>query len=110
MKVRYVRASIINPDKEIVNSDMSEYLPVGSIFWVYGISFSHGITYLYIFNENHLFEVPLQLFEIIDNSVSALWTFKLRENGDVTLWPELFYRAGFLENLAEREGGERKEF
>ncbi len=94
----------------IINSDMGEYLEVGSVFLVYGINFSKGITYCYIFNGDHLFEVPFELFEIIDPKVSELWSIKVRKNGDITIWPELFYRENFFENFAEHETKERNEF
>jgi hypothetical protein len=110
MKVRCIKTSASTTDKSIINVDMREYLKLGSLFWVYGINFSREVTYCYIFNEQHLFEVPLELFEIVDEKVPSSWAIRIQRNGDVTLWPELFYREGFLENFAEREIAEREEF
>jgi len=109
MKVKCIKTSVSNTDKNIINGDMNEYLKIDLLFWVYGINFSKGITYCYIFNEQHLFEVPLELFEIVDDKIPSEWAIRIR-NGDVTLWPKLFYQEEFLENFAEREIAERNEF
>jgi hypothetical protein len=109
MKVKCVKTSVSNPDRNIINGDMREYLKVGAEFWVYGLSFKGGTAYYYIFNDNHLFQVPMEMFDVIDGKVSATWVLRNR-NQEVNLWPELFYREGFLENFAEREDAERNEF
>jgi hypothetical protein len=110
MKVRCIKNVISNPDKNIINADMRDYLTVGLVFWVYGISFRNGVAYLYVYNGNHLIELPVDLFDIIEVSVFPEWVIKTRTNGDVTLWPELFYREDFLENFSEHEAKERSEF
>lgn len=110
MKIKCIKTSIDNPRPDITNADMKEYLVIGTSFWVFGIRFFKSITYVYIFDNNHLFEVPIELFEIIDNKVSSEWTIKVWENGEITLWPDLFYQVEFLENFAEKEFEERKLF
>jgi hypothetical protein len=99
-----------NPSKDVINSDLKEYLLIGTLFSVFGIRFLKSITYVYIFDSNHLFEVPLELFEVVENKVSSEWSIKVWENGEITLWPDLFYQDGFLEDFAERELSERKLF
>lgn len=110
MKIKCIKTSIDNPDRFILNSDMNEYLMINALFWVFGIRFFKNVTYVYLFDNNHLFEAPIELFEIVDDNVSTEWKIKEWENGEVTLWPELFYEEGFLENFAEREVKERKLF
>lgn len=110
MKIKCIKTSVDNPNKDITNADMKEYLVIGTLFRVFGIRFLKSITYVYIFNGNHLFEVPIELFEIVDNKVSSEWNIKVWENGEITLWPDLFYQDGFLENFAERELNERELF
>lgn len=110
MKIKCIKKSVDNPNKDVTNGDLNEYLLIGSFFWVFGIRFFKSITYVYIFDGNHLFEVPIELFEVVNDKVSREWTIKVWDNGEVTLWPDLFYQDGFLENFAERELSERKLF
>ena len=110
MKVRCIKTSIDRPNRYITNCDMDEYLSVGSLFWVYGIRFFKSIVYIYIFDNEHLFEVPLELFECLDNKTSNEWKIKVWNAEEVTLWPDLFYEDGFFENFSEREVEERNEF
>lgn len=65
---------------------------------------------MHIYNGDHLLEVPLGLFEVIDNVVSCEWKLNIINSGEITLWPDLFYKEGFLENFAEREPEERALF
>jgi hypothetical protein len=110
MKIKCIKASVDDPNKDITNGDMREYLIIGTLFFAFGIRFFKSITYVYIFDGNHLFEVPIELFEVVDNKVSNEWSIRVWENGEITLWPDLFYQDGFLENFAERELEERKLF
>jgi hypothetical protein len=110
MKVKCIKTSTERSDNHIINSKMDEYLLVGSLFWVFGLRFFKGIIYIYIFNNDHLFEVPIELFEVVDNKLSNEWQVKVYSNDEIALWPELFYREGFIENFAERESNERKLF
>ncbi len=110
MRVKCIKTSIDKADSSITNSDMREYLSINSLFWVFGVRLFRNITYVYIFDGNHLFEVPIELFEIIDDNVSSEWKIKVWEVGEVTLWPDLFYEEKFLENFAERENDERRFF
>lgn len=110
MKLKCIKTSIDNPNNRIINSDMKEYLLIGTLFWVYGIRFFQNITYVYIYNGNHLVEVPVEMFSVIDDKVSDKWKIKIWDNGEVTLWPKLFYENEFLENFAEFEQKERELF
>lgn len=110
MRIKCVKTSIDDPKNNITNSNLKEYLLIGTLFWVYGITFFQGVTYVYIFNGEHLFEVPLEMFSVIDDKVPDNWRIKIKDYGAVTLWPELFYESMFLENFAEREPKEREIF
>ena len=99
------------PDKHISNSDLTDYIKVGTIFPVYGLEFDKGILYVCIFfDERHLLSVPLELFEVVDNKIPSLWNFGIGKYGEVTLWPEMFHEENFLENFAEYEKDERERF
>lgn len=110
MKIKCVKTSIDAPNKCIINGDMEGYLSINSIFWVYGMRFLRHVTYFYIFDDEHLVEIPLELFEVIDNTVPREWKLKIWSKEEITLWPNLFYEDGFLENFAEREKKERGMF
>lgn len=110
MKVKCIKTSIKMFDDYIINSNMDNYLTVGSLFLVFGIRFFKSITYIYIFNNEHLFEVPIDLFEVVDTKLSNEWKIKIWNNEEITLWPDLFYKDGFIENFAERESNERELF
>jgi hypothetical protein len=111
MRVKCIKVSLDDDtDDRILNRDMRQYLRLDSIFCVYGIRFSQNIVYVYLYNGAHLFEVPIKMFSIIDDGISTTWKGKMWGDGDVSLWPELFYRNNFLENFAEHEQQERDLF
>ena len=107
MKIKCVKTAIDNPDRGVINSELQEYLLINDVFWVFGLRFFRNMTYVYIFDNNHLFEAPLELFEVIDDTIPNEWNIKVWEKGEVTLWPSLFYKDEFIENFAERESNER---
>jgi len=98
-------------EKNVFNNDLRDHFKIGLQLLVYGLTFNKNILYYYIFDEDHIFEVPSQLFKIIDSRVSKYWKLRIDdENEYKTLWPSLFYDEAFIENMMEREEKERKEF
>lgn len=110
MKIECIKLLIDNVEKEIINCNLKDYLSIGSIYWVYGIRFTKNVTYVHIYEGNHLIEVPIQMFHILDSRISAIWNVKIWENREVTFWPELFYKDDFFENFSEHEQKERELF
>jgi len=111
MRVKCVKASYTPSDGIVINSDMMNYISIGALFWVYGIRVYQGIVYIAVFVDNrHIAEIPLELFEVIEDKVTQEWRFKVWEDGSITFWPDLFYEANFLENFAEWECEEREKF
>ncbi len=113
MKVKCIKTVISKPDKSITNDDVTGYLKVGTIFWVYGIEFANNIVYVYVYgieNFEHLLQVPLELFEIIDNTIPEVWLFGIQKYGGVTLWPKMFYEKDFWENFTDHQKDERNRF
>jgi hypothetical protein len=108
MNAKCIKTTVGN--SETLNGVMSEYLSVGTLYDAYGIRITNNKTYLYIFNDEHLFEVPIEMFEVIDSTMGKDWKMKVFDNGDVTIWPDLFYQDEFIENFAEREIKERELF
>ncbi|WP_078127763.1 hypothetical protein [Leptospira alexanderi] len=90
---------------------MEGSLNIGEIYTVFGLDFDLDMLSVYIFfDERHVVMVPMELFEIVDNTVSSEWKAKLRENGRFTLWPEMFYEEDFWENFSDWQTDERERF
>lgn len=43
---------------------------------------------------------PIAAFEVIDGAVPDLWRVDVRD-GDVLIWPDIFYREFFFDDLSE---------
>lgn len=116
MKVKVNRLSIDSTDtrlqggRYIGNSNAIGWLKSGSEYWVYGIRISVECMYAYIYSGRHLVEVPFELFSIIDSSKSLDFEVRVRDNGDITMRPPLFYEEDFIENFSEYEEEERSAF
>ena len=110
MRIEFIKLYIENKEEEnIFNNDLRDHFQIGFQLLVYGLTFSRNILYYYIFDGDHIYEVPSQLFKIVDPRVSKYWKLKI-DSENKTLWPSLFYEDLFLENMMEREKKERKEF
>ncbi|WP_061296267.1 hypothetical protein [Leptospira interrogans] len=90
---------------------MEKFMTVGEIYTVFGLDFDLDVLSVCIFfDERHLVEVPMELFEVVDNTVSNEWKAKLWEDGRFTLWPEMFYEEDFSENFSDWQTKEREQF
>ncbi|WP_078130589.1 hypothetical protein [Leptospira alexanderi] len=90
---------------------MEEFMKIGDIYTVFGLKFNLDMLSVCIFfDERHLVEVPIELFEVVDNTVSSEWKAKLWEDGRFTLWPEMFYEEDFSENFSDWQTDERERF
>ncbi len=101
MKVKVKKLVIPNPTKEIVNSDMTDYLKLEDEYLVYGLTLGAKADYVQIFKDNYLTSIPLELFSITDNTVSKYWKVERHENGFIRLWPEEFFQEFFHDDLSE---------
>lgn len=110
MKVKCIKLSVDKPSIYVTNGQMQGYIELNREFIVYGLSFQNNITYVYIFDNNHLLLVPIELFEIIDNNLPSGLQIKVWEHGEVTMHPELFYREWFIDMFSDYEPEERKLF
>ena len=110
MKIKCKSLCLDHPNSKITNGDMRDFLIINTVYIVYGIRVSKLMTYCLIFNGNHLIEVPIDLFDVIDNSVSNNWLFKVKENNDIYLRPKEFYDEYFFENFSDYEPKEREIF
>ncbi|EMM70925.1 hypothetical protein M9Y82_13390 [Leptospira weilii] len=90
---------------------MEEFMKIGDIYTVFGLKFNLDMLSVCIFfDERHLVEVPIELFEVVDNTASSEWKAKLWEDGRFTLWPEMFYEEDFSENFSDWQTDERERF
>ena len=110
MKVKCIKTVIKPKNKSVINYDVRGFISENDILDVFGISISDATVYVYVFNGEHLFDVPLDLFEILDTNIGLEWKIKKWSDKSITIWPELFYVDDFLENFAEREDKERELF
>lgn len=111
VKCKCVKASFTFSNSIVINNDLTDFISIGDLFWVYGIRIHQSIIYVAVFLDNrHIAEVPLELFEVVENDVAQEWRFKVWEDGSITLWPELFYEEDFLEKLSEWDHEEREKF
>lgn len=110
MKVKCIKTKVDKIDKDVFNANMQNYIEIGDVFYVFGVRTYKNTTYIFIFNGDHLFEVPIQLFEIDDAQLPSEWKINVFSDEEICFWPELFYEPDFIENFAEREEKERREF
>lgn len=109
MKIKCLKTKVEGNDF-IINGDITNYIQVGQILYVFGIRIKNNNIYAYVFNKLHLFEVPISLFEIIDNTLPSRIKMKVSDEDGITFWPELFYQIDFFENFSEHEVKERNQF
>ncbi len=111
MKVKLIKTKIERFDKRIANADIRDSIEIGAVYWVYGISITELATYIFIYwDDRHLRQVPLELFEIVDDKIPPTWHIRQRANSTIDLFPIEFHDEYFLENFAEWEKKERRQF
>ncbi|WP_061207196.1 hypothetical protein [Leptospira santarosai] len=94
-----------------VSDWMNGSMNIGEIYTVFGLKFNLDMLSVYVFyDERHIVQVPMELFEVIDERVSSEWKAKLWEDGRFTLWPEMFYEEDFFENFSDWQTDERERF
>lgn len=76
---------------------------VGRTYTVFGLQIWSGITWLVLSESvfEYLVFVPLLLCEVVDGRASQYWYFRMHDNGNTTLWPRLFEREYFFDDLME---------
>lgn len=88
------------PDK-VIQRDYN--ITVGRLYLVYGLQVKGdaSIHIEYLSDSGNLSEAPLELFKIKDGRVSRYWQVKVWGDGNLTIWPELFYKEYFHDDLSE---------
>lgn len=83
------------------------FLSSGRDYLVYGLSWpsqsvSYGPTLLcqLLDDYGNLVSVPVSIFEITDNRIPSVWRAEVG-NGSFNLWPEVFYREYFFDDLSD---------
>lgn len=109
MVVKCISQKLNNEQVEFVadifkSSDF--HVTIGKEYLIYGMTFnpSEGnkiCLVQHISDNGHLVSSPILLFEVVDNRASQFWKIRLLPSGDVTLWPESFYKEFFHDDLFE---------
>ena len=76
-----------------------EYIVFGLTFYFDG--WGNGCFVQIITDNDHLIQVPILLFEVVDNRMSSLWEFKLFSSGTIAMWPPSFYAEFYHDDLFE---------
>ncbi len=85
---------------KMINANMETYLKPNEEYLVLGLYIDKE-PYVYIYEDGHLFPVPLDLFEIIDNRISKYWIIKNYKDGSIVIQPKEFFRDFFHDDLLE---------
>jgi hypothetical protein len=95
------KKQLINFSDKAVQKDFN--ITIGRLYLVYGIQFNgDGTTYIeHLSDSGNLSEAPLKLFKIKDGQVSKYWQMKTWVDENITLWPSLFYKEYFHDDLSE---------
>lgn len=110
MKVRCVSVKLQTADLEILGAypEASNFFSIstGKEYVVFGMSFyfrkqGRGCFVQILSDHNHLIDVPIKLFEVIDDRSSRYWCIKSDADGNVFLWPESFFKEFYHDDLSE---------
>jgi hypothetical protein len=88
------------PDK-VIQRDYN--VTVGRLYLVYGLQVNEdrSIYIEHLPDSGNLSEAPLELFKVKDSKISRNWQVKVWEDGSLTMWPALFYKEYFHDDLSE---------
>lgn len=88
-------------------TDFSSYFKEGEIYTVLGVTcriLPKAALFLQIkYDFGILIQIPLDLFELVDNRPSKFWRIKRFDSGTLALWPEEFYQEFFHDDLSNQE-------
>jgi hypothetical protein len=83
----------------------------GTEYVVLGLTIENGVVSVEVeVGPRTVVSAPLSLFEVLDAHASSLWVLRLQGDGDLTLWPELFYSDSFHDRLSDDKEPERTSF
>jgi hypothetical protein len=77
------------------------YIVLGLTFHVRSNLYGTNVTVAIDDDEGHLAEVPLCLFEIVDDRASRYWVIRQWEGGADALWPPSFFAEFYHDDLSE---------
>lgn len=87
-------------------------ISVGSVYEVIGMTVNRRSHYygdqptVYIVDDDgSLLKIPLCMFRIVDPKPSPYWLISFHDAGIIYLWPEVFYRPYFHDDLSNDEEG-----
>lgn len=77
------------------------YTVLGLTFHVRSNLYGTNVTAAIDDNDGRLVEVPLCLFEVVDDRSSRYWVIRRWEDGTVALWPPSFFSEFYHDDLSE---------
>jgi hypothetical protein len=97
------QANFLGKGKHYFPGKMEFGLIEGKEYIVFGLCILDGAGWVEILDETESFVylVPLCLFEILDGSVSKYWITKVNENNNILIWPQIFYKPFFHDQLTD---------
>jgi hypothetical protein len=102
----YLPESYINPAKGY-KKETEFPLTIGKDYTVYALKEWQGSVWYYICDDNYMYypmQNPAPLFEIIDNTLSKYWRFKLYPNGLLKIaFEQWFSDTYFYDKLTNQE-------
>lgn len=102
----YLPESYINPAKGY-KKETEFPLTIGKDYTVYALKEWQGSVWYYICDDNYMYypmQTPAPLFEIIDNTLSKYWRFKLYPNGLLKIaFEQWFSDTYFYDKLTNQE-------
>ncbi|RKR84189.1 hypothetical protein BDD43_4416 [Mucilaginibacter gracilis] len=81
-------------------------ITIGKEYVVFGLIFGFddwgcGCFAQILSDYDHLIQVPIILFDIVDNRISNYWDLRKSVDGNITLWPSSFYLEYYHDDLFE---------
>jgi len=84
------------------------HVTIGREYIVFALTFlaepdfaGRGLFVDIVTDFGHLVGVPLCLFSIIEGSASRYWEIREGKAGQITMWPQSFYREYYHDDLSE---------
>lgn len=107
MKVRCVAALPTEEQATLLGSyyrsgEQVFHVVPGREYLVLALQMWEGIPWVQLPSDSgYIMHVPLCLFSVTDDRGSRYWRIEVHPNGDLTLWPESFYREYYHDDLIE---------
>ena len=111
MKIKCIKNSLESQEQDRYGDrfyPQDFHVTPGKEYTVLGITFVRdkkvwgtGVYYELDFERRRIIRVPIDCFEVIDHRISLYWVAKEIEDGFFAIWPDLFFKEFFHDDLYE---------